>query len=59
MARLKDRKSDDAIRALDEREELTGILNTFYKDLNRMLRELSSKSGIVKFFTDNPVSNKF
>ena len=58
MARLKDRKSDDAIRALDEREELTGILNTFYKDLNRMLRELSSKSGIVKFFTDNPISKQ-
>lgn len=58
MARLKDRKSDDAIRALDEKEELTGVLNTFYKDLNRMLRELSSKSGIVKFFTDNPISKQ-
>lgn len=58
MARLKDRKSDDAIRALDEREELAGVLNTFYKDLNRMLRELSSKSGIVKFFTDNPISKQ-
>jgi len=58
MARLKDRKSDDAIRALDEKEELAGVLNTFYKDLNRMLRELSSKSGIVKFFTDNPISKQ-
>jgi len=58
MARLKDRKSDDAIRALDEKEELAGVLNTFYKDLNRMLRELSSKSEIVKFFTDNPISKQ-